>query len=264
MRADAMNSILFPTAELVRFIIVLTRLSGIMIFAPFFSSNSIPVSIRVAFTVVTAFVLTPSLPLRLIPSELGLSNMAGIFVTEILFGVVLGLAALCVFAGMQFAGQIISFQLGFSVINVIDPQTQVEAPVFSFLINYIGLLIFLMINGHHWFLMAINESFTALPIGGLQIRGALVEQIVGLSASILVIGLRIAGPVIAVTVIADVVIGIIGRTAPQINLLVVGMPLKLLIGFGCLSFSFYFLPRYLESVYLSLSKTLHSLVYAMS
>lgn len=259
-----MDPISVPTAEIVRFVLVLTRLSGIMILAPFFSNNTVPVQIRVVFSIVTAFILAPSLALNRIPPNLDLGNIAGVFISEVLFGLILGFAALCVFAGLQFAGQIISFQLGFSMINIIDPQTQVESSVFSFLLNYIGLLIFLLINGHHWFLLAINESFSLLPIGGVHMRGSLVAQIISFSASSLVIGLKIAAPVIAVTVITDIVMGIIGRTAPQIHLLVIGMPLKILVGFSCMSFSFYFMSHYLESLFLSLSRTLASLVHVMN
>lgn len=259
-----MDPIFVPTAEIVRFVLVLTRLSGIMILAPFFSSNTVPAHVRVVFSIVTAFILAPSLPLNRVPIDLDLGNIAGVFVSEVMFGVILGLAALCVFAGLQFAGQVISFQLGFSIINIIDPQTQVESSVFSFLLNYIGLLIFLLINGHHWFLLAINESFSVLPIGGVHIRGPLVAQMIGFSASTLIIGLKIAAPIIAVTVITDVVMGIIGRTAPQIHLLVIGMPLKLLVGFSCMSFSFYFMSHYLESLFLSLSRSLVSLAQAMN
>jgi flagellar biosynthesis protein FliR len=258
-----MDPILVPTTEIVRFILVLTRLSGLMILAPFFSSNSIPLHIRLVFSIVTAFILAPSLPLNRIPPDLNLGNIVGVFSSEILFGVILGFAALCVFAGLQFAGQIISFQLGFSIINIIDPQTQVESTVFSFIYNYIGILLFLLINGHHWFILAVYESFSVLPIGGAHISGPLAAQIIGMSASLLVIGVKIAAPIITVTIIVDIVIGIIGRTAPQINLLIVGMPLKLLVGFACMSFSFYFLSYYLENLFLSLSRTLFSLVHAM-
>ncbi len=258
-----MAPILLSTAEIIRFAIVLLRISGIMVFAPFFSNQSFPVQIRIAFSLVTAFVLAPSLPLKQLPVELGLSNITALFANEILLGLILGFAAMCVFAGLEFAGQIISFQLGFSLINVIDPQSNVEAPVFSFMQNYIGLLFFLLINGHHWFLLAVNESFSALPVGGIHLQAPLVEYIVRLSAEILVIGLRIAGPVIAVTIITDVIMGVIGRTAPQINIIIVGMPLKLLVGFGCLSFSFYFLPRYLEGIYSALFKGLFLLVRSM-
>jgi flagellar biosynthesis protein FliR len=256
-----MTPILFSTAEIVRFLIVLLRISGIMLLAPFFSSQTIPIHIRAAFALVTSFVLAPSLPLQAVPAELNLGNMVMLFPGELLYGVLLGFAAVCVFAGFQFAGQIISFQLGFSLINVIDPQTEVESSVFSFFQNYLGLLFFLLINGHHWFLLAINKSFAILPVGGAHIEASLAEYLIRLTAELLVIGLRIAGPVIAVSIITDVVMGVIGRAAPQINILIVGMPLKTLVGFGCLSFSFYFLPRYLGGVYSALYKTLFSLAH---
>jgi len=258
-----MTPFVFSAAEIVRFLIVLLRISGIMILAPLFSSQSIPVPIRIAFSLVASLVLAPSFPLQSLPSELNLGNIPALFLSEILFGAVLGFAAACVFAGFQFAGQVVSFQLGFSLINVIDPQTEVESSVFSFFQNYIGLLVFLLINGHHWFLLAVNESFTSLPVGGFQIQGPMANYLIHLSADLLVIGLRIAGPVIVVSVITDIVMGVIGRAAPQINIIIVGMPLKTLIGFGCLSFSFYFLPRYLEGIYSSLYKTLSSLVHAI-
>jgi flagellar biosynthesis protein FliR len=258
-----MAPILLSTAEIIRLVIVVTRISGIIILAPFFSNQLFPIQVRIAFTLMTAFVMAPSLSLKQIPAELDLSSVAALFVGELFIGLIIGFAALCVFAGLQFAGQIVSFQMGFSLINVIDPQSNVESPVFSFLYNYLGLLLFLLINGHHWFLQAINESFSYMAIGGIQVQAPLVEHIVRLSAHILVIGVRIAGPVIAVTVISDVLIGVIGRTAPQINILIVGMPLKLLVGFGCLSLSFYFLPRYLGGVFSDLSKMLFSLVHAI-
>lgn len=258
-----MAPILISTAEIVRFGIVLVRLSGIMIFAPFFSNKSVPLQLRAVFALVATLVLAPSLPLQSLPAELNLNNLTTVFVNEIMVGAVLGIAASMVFAGFQFAGQIISFQLGFSYINVIDPQTQVEAPVFSFINDYIGMLFFLLINGHHWFLLAISESFKSLPVGGLQLQAPLLAYIIRLSAEILVIGIRIAGPVIVVTVIADVVLGVIGRAAPHINIIIVGMPLKTLVGFSCLSFSFYFLPRYLEDLYSSLFNTLFALVRGM-
>jgi flagellar biosynthetic protein FliR len=165
---------------------------------------------------------------------------------------------------MQFAGQVISFHLGFALINQFDPQTNVEVPVFSFLYDYLGLLFFLLVNGHHWLLLAISDSFGPLPVGGVRIHGSVLAWILELSAQVLVIGLRIAGPVMVVTIIVDVVLGIIGHAAPQIHILIVGLPVKILVGFGCLSFSFYFLPRYLASIYSSLYKTLFSLVHAMS
>ena len=249
-----------PIAEVMRFVIVLTRLSGIMLCAPFFTGGYMPAHIRVVFTFFATLALTPALPLGNIPTGLGLGSIAVLLLYEIIFGLVIGFTALCIFAGLQLGGQIISFNIGFSMINLIDPQTQVNMPIFSFIINYIGLLLFILINGHHFFLLAVYESFTTLPVGGFVLDGPLINQIVGFTASLFVIGIKIAGPIIVVVVVVDIIVGLIGRAAPQIHVLVVGMPLKILVGFATLSISLYFFPRYLESLFLSLSRTIHALV----
>jgi flagellar biosynthesis protein FliR len=259
-----MTPIVFSFAEIVRFAVVLLRIAGIVIFAPLFSSQSIPYQIRIVFTLVATLVLAPCLPMGAVPAGFGLGDIVGLFSSEILLGAVIGFAASLVFAGFQFAGHIASFQLGFSLINLIDPQTNVEAPVFSFLQNYIALLFFLLINGHHWFFLAVNESFQYLPVGGIHLNADVVTSLIHLSAQVLSLGVRIAGPVILISVITDIVMGVIGRAAPQINILIVGMPLKILVGFGCLSFSFYFIPHLLEQVYSSLFRMLFSFAHTMN
>jgi flagellar biosynthetic protein FliR len=258
-----MAPIFISTAEIVPFGVVLLRLTGIMIFAPFFSSQSIPVHVRIVFSLASTLVLAPALPVHFIPPGLDLSSLTAVLINEIMVGATFGIAASLVFAGLQFGGQLISFQLGFSLINLIDPQSEVEAPVFSFIHNSVGLLFFLLINGHHWFLLAISESFRSIPVGGIHLDAPLMAHIIRLSSQVLVIGVRIAGPIIAVTVIADIVMGVIGRAAPHINILIVGLPLKVLVGFSFLSVSFYFLPRLLDDLYSSLFKTLFSLIKAM-
>ena len=229
--------------------------------APFFSNKMFPMHVRVAFTLMASLVMAPSLPLERIPATVNLGGATTFIIGELLVGLVIGFVAMCVFAGLQFAGQMISFQMGFSLINMIDPQSNVQVPVFSAFYSYLGLLLFLLIDGHHWFLQAINESFNYIGVGGMPIHALPIKSIVSMSAQILVIGVRIAGPIIAVTVITDILVGIIGRTAPQINILIVGMPLKLLIGFSCMSVSLYFIPRYLGNIFSSLSRMLFSLAH---
>jgi len=259
-----MEPFLVPTHEILRFLVALLRVSGVMLFAPFFGNQGIPFQMRAVLALLVAYVLAPSLPLGALPPGITLSGIATLAAGEILVGVLLGFAASCVFAGMQLAGQIISFQIGFSLINQLDPQTNVEMPVFSFLHNYVGLLFFLLINGHHWFLQAIGDSFRSLPIGGIEIDGHIMAWIIRLTADLFLIGLRIAGPIIIITTLVDFILGIIGRAAPQIHILIVGMPLKVLVGLGCASFCFFFLPRYLESVFSSLYKTIFSLLQTVS
>ena len=258
------RSVIFSMAEVVRFAIVLSRVAGIMVFAPFFNGRAIPAQVRIFLALIITLTLAPALSLGRIPAGYGINQMVSAAIGEIILGMVLGLTASFVFAGMEMAGQIIGFQLGFSLVNVIDPQSEVEVTVISFLENYIGLLFFLMINGHHWFLIAISDSLNYFPIGGVRLKGPVVYELIRLSSQIVVSGLQIAGPVVAVAVIADVVLGIIGRTAPQLHIIVVGMPLKMLVGISILSISFYFFPSLLGETYTQLFRNLFSLLHAMT
>jgi flagellar biosynthetic protein FliR len=258
-----MDPLIFSLAEVVRFAVVLIRVGGIIVFAPFFSSYSVPLQVRVMVALVATAALVPSLPLARVPTDIDVFHMLTLLVGETMIGLVLGLVSLFIFAGMQLAGQIISFQLGFAIIHVIDPESEVETTVFSFLENYLGLLFFLLINGHHWFFLAVSDSFNYLPVQGIQLRGPLVAAIIRLSSQILISGIQIAAPVIAVTVIADIALGIIGRAAPQINILIVGMPLKTLVGFACMSISFYFLPHYFSDMFAALYRDLFGLLHKL-
>jgi flagellar biosynthesis protein FliR len=253
----------FSTAQILSFVVVLFRVAGIMVFAPFFSSSAFPPQIKVIIPLVVAVALAPVVPQAQLPTNLGYGQIVALVVGDAIFGLILGLVASFVFGGLQLAGQLIGFQLGFSIVNVIDPQTAVETSVISILNNFIGLLLFLVINGHHWFFQAVSESLQYLPPGGIQFKGPVAEEVLRLSAQVFVSGLRIAGPVIAVTLITDVVFGMLSRAAPTINLLVVGMPAKTLIGLATLSIAFYFLPTLLGESFLQLSHDLLSLARGM-
>lgn len=245
------------------FAVVLFRVAGIMVFAPFYNGSAFPVQVKVILPLMVALVLAPVVPQAQLPSEYGLAQVITAVLGEIVIGIVLGLAASFIFGGLQLAGQIMGFQLGFSIINVMDPQTAVETSVISILNNFIGLMLFLLVNGHHWFFLAVSESLSYLPVGGVHLNGPLVEEVLRLSGRIFVSGLRIAGPVVAVTIISDIVLGLIGRAAHQVNILIVGMPVKTLVGLAAMSIAFYFLPAFLGASFLQLSRDLMGLVHGM-
>ncbi len=258
------HSVTFSMAEVVRFGIVMFRVMGLMIFVPLFNSRSIPPQVRVTAGLLITLALLPSMPLSAVPANFGLVQIVGTALSETVIGMVLGLTASFIFSGMQMAGHIIGFQLGFSLINVIDPQSEVETTAIEFMENYVGMLFYLLLNCHHWFLLAVSSSFGYLPVQGARVNGPLVQEIIRLSSQIFTSGLQIAAPVLAVSVIADAVLGILGRAAPQIHLLVVGMPVKTLVGIIFLSISFYFLPQLLGDYYGRLYQNLFALVHAMA
>jgi flagellar biosynthetic protein FliR len=258
-----MLSISISSAQVMSFTVVLFRVAGIMVFAPFYSGSTFPAQIKVILSLIVALALAPVVPQAQLPPEYGLLQIITIVLGEALIGLVLGLVASFIFGGLQLAGQIMGFQLGFSIINVMDPQTSVEISVISILNNFIGLALFLLINGHQWFFLAVSESLSYLPVGGAHVSGPLVQEVLRLSGRVFVSGLRIAGPVVAVTIIADIAVGLVGRAAHQINILIVGMPVKTLVGLAALSIAFYFLPSFLGTSFLQLSRDLMDLVHGM-
>ncbi len=253
----------FSMAQIMSFAVVLFRVAGIMVFAPFYNATSFPPQIKVIVPLVVALTLAPMVPQAELPVELGFSQGVLAMLGEVLVGMVLGLTASFIFGALQLAGQIVGFQLGYSLVNVIDPQSMVETSVISILNNLVGIMLFLLINGHHWFFQAVSESLTYLPVGGIHLRGPLVQEVMKLSGQVFTSGLRIAGPVVAVTAMADVVVGMIGRAAPQINILIVGMPIKTLVGLAALSVAFYFLPAFLGESFAQLSRDMIGIVHSM-
>lgn len=258
-----MISLVFSQSDIVRFGIVLFRVAGIMTFAPFFSSRAVTYQVRIALTLTATLAMAPSVSLGPIPSETNMGTLLGLVMGEVAFGMMLGLVASFIFAGLQFAGQVVAFQLGFSLANLIDPQSEVETSVVSFLYYYLGVLLFLLINGHHWFFLAVNDSFNYLPVQGVTLHAPLINDLIRLSSQMFVSGMQIAAPVLAITIISDIVLGILGRAAPQIHILIVGLPLKSLVGFAALSISFYFLPQLLAKYYLQLHHDLFALLQRM-
>jgi flagellar biosynthetic protein FliR len=255
-----MISLSFSAVQIMSFTVVLFRVAGIVIFSPFYSSGAFPIQVKVILPLIVALNLTPLVPSYQLPPDFDLVQVVTLVFGETLVGVVLGITSSFIFGALQLAGQIAGFQLGFSIINTIDPQTAVESSVISILNNFIGLALFLTVNGHHWFFQAVSDSLNFLPVGGVHLRGPLVEEVLRLSGQMFSAGLRIAGPVIVVTVIADVVLGLIGRAAPQIHVLMEGMAVKILVGMAGLSVALYFLPNFLNQSFLQLSRDMMSVV----
>lgn len=220
-----------PAAWILTYLLVLARVAGLMIFAPFLGSPGIPALIRVALSVGLSLALFPvvqdKVPAVAIDSMALLPILAG----ELVMGIALGLVGQLFASALQVAGHLIGFQMGFGIINIIDPQTQVESSVISLFQNLVGILVFLAIDAHHWFIQAITDSYDIVGPQAIRHSAALTNEMIRLGGQMFVVGFKLAAPVVIVLIIVDIVLGIIGRAAPQIHILIVGMPLKTLAGF---------------------------------
>lgn len=208
------------------------RVAGLLLVAPFFSHLAVPVRVKAALVVFLTALLYPVSGPHAAPA--GVVHWTAIFLSESLVGFLIGLSAMLVFEAAQFAGQLLGVQVGLSLVSVLDPQTQADSPVLSMFLQTVLMLLFLEMNVHHWLLRAMADSFRFLPAGSASLTGSLTDNILRCASAIWVVGFEIAAPVVAATLTADVVFAFLGKASPQMPVLLVGMPLKIVIGLGTL------------------------------
>jgi len=216
---------------------ILLRMSLILFMTPIFSSIHIPTSLKalISFTLANIIFLLPHqhiAPLTSDPLPL-LQIVAG----EIIFGLVVALSILIVFAAFQFAGELISFQMGFGFAQVADPQSGVQMGFLSGWFQLVATLIFMSLNGHHMVIKLIVETFRTIPIGGFVLTTDTYGKMVGLFSYLFVIGIKAAAPAMIALLFTQVALGLISKFAPQINILVASLPVTIALGFLFLSFS---------------------------
>jgi flagellar biosynthetic protein FliR len=224
------------------------RVSGLMLFAPFFSSAMIPSRMKVAMTVTITAVLYPVYASHVQP--IAVTQWPLVVASEMLVGIAIGLATNAIIEAAQLAGQVLSIQMGYSLVNILDPNTQVESTVVSILHQGLALLIFLSLGVHRWILRAIAQSFDYLPPGTAMMNSVLSRALLHEGAVILELGMQIAAPVLAATLLADFVLGLLGKASPQMPLMLLGPAIKSMLGVLLLGSTIAFWPRLFEKYFL--------------
>jgi flagellar biosynthetic protein FliR len=217
------------------------RIGGMFLFPPFFSSDAIPVPVKAALTIALTALMYPVYgPIALHVDVLGWLRVAA---GELTIGLLLGLSLQFVFEAALAAGQMIGVQTGYSLITVLDPQTQADTQVLAIFHQLTALLIFLRLDVHHWLLRGLAASFIYLPPGTAT---ASFEASVGLlreAGGIWLAALQIAIPVILATLLVDVALGFLGKASPQLPVMLVGLSVKNLIGLTALAGTLALWPR---------------------
>ncbi|MFH2054992.1 MAG: flagellar biosynthetic protein FliR [bacterium] len=206
------------------------RVAGLFAIAPVLGHRLVPVQVRIPLTLLLAYFLfsyTGSVPIELGES---LWPLAGLALREFGFGVLLGFLFQILFLGVQFGGGVIGYQIGFALVNVIDPSTSTNVSIISQMKLLIATLVFLLINGHHVVLQALFESFKLVPLGQISLNTLAAEGIVRFAGETFIIGVKLAAPVVVTLFVTDLCLGILARTMPQMNVFIVGFPLKIGVG----------------------------------
>ena len=230
------------------FVLVLVRMSSLFVVTPVFGRKEMPGYMKIGLAFFCSFILVPLLGDVNIEYN-SILSYAVLAAKEILVGIILGYVSFLVFSALYVAGQIIDMQIGFGMVNVLDPTMNTQVPLTGNFIYILTTMLFLMIDGHHVLLSALYKSYSLLPIGSFGFSEVMVDNMISIFIETFVIGLKISMPVIAAVLLSEVALGILAKTVPQMNVFVVGMPLKIGVGLAAMLFAMPVFIRILDVVF---------------
>ena len=249
---------LFSEGRTAAFILLFVRFSSLFMAVPIFSHANIPMSLKAAMAFFFTVVFFDSLPQLQIPLDTLTLTVA--ILGEMLFGLTVGIVLQLAYHVITFAGGQVSFMMGFSLASAIDPQSGISMPIVSQFLALIALMILLALDLHHWIILLASESIATVPLGGFMVTPELFRYIMHGMMNMFVVGFMIAFPITALTMLADVIFGMLMKTMPQFNLLVIGMPIKIGVAFlvlmATLSATMMIVSSQMQSAYNFLEKLL--------
>lgn len=223
---------LLSPKNIVGFIMVVTRLSGMMASAPLFSTYPIPPQVKAWLVALVAFIMYPLVSANsnfIVPTSM--PEMTLFLLKEFGVGFLIGFLANFIFVGIQMAGQLVSQQIGLAMSSMLDPATQSNIPVIGELYLMLTTMIFLALDAHQWLFAAVYQSFIKIPPGlDMLFTPIIVEQVLHLSSKMFGVALGLVLPIFCVLFVLEVLLGVLAKMVPQMNIFMVAIPLKIYVG----------------------------------
>ena len=229
---EYISQLLFNKYEM--FLLVLTRVSGIFIISPFFSSQNIPNILKIGFSFILSILISVTLDINI---DLKSTTFVVAIAKELMVGLIIGFISYMFFTIFYIMGQLIDMKIGFGMVNVMDPQHKVQVPLMGNFYYILAFLILLSINGHHIIINAVIDSYEFIPIGKFVFDEDTSFSLINILSKTFATGFKLAAPIIGIIFLMDLLLGILARTIPQMNVFVVGMPLKIFVGLLIISVS---------------------------
>jgi len=250
---------IFTPKNLILFVVVFTRLGGLMTTAPLISSYPIPAQIKVWFIAMIAFIMFPMVLAKVgfqIPTNIPALTL--ILLKEFIIGYIIGFIAHIVFYGVEIAADLISMQMGLTAAQAMNPMTGDTSSILTQAYTIVASMIFIGIDGYSWMFSALFKTFTILPPGyGFFVTGQFTHNVITLTSQIFSVGVGLALPIFSVLLITDVLLGFVAKMMPKMNIFMVSMPVKIFLGFTLLIM---LLPRMCTEIQLLFGRYLGSIL----
>ena len=249
------------TEQIEILVFVFLRVSAIVVTMPIFGTGSAPARVKAGLSLMIALLVFPFVEITPPPTEV--LTLVLRMIGEVMIGIIIGFAVRLIFAGVQLAGQLAGFMMGFAIVNVFDPLTSAQVSILAQVQYLFAVLLFLAVDGHHIFLGAITESYQLVYPLGFHFSGELVQVIAGLAGDIFTIAIKIGAPAVTALLIVDIGFGLIARTVPQMNILIVGFPVKIAVGLLGFGLALPLVARMLGGIFVGFGISLQNLLRLM-
>ena len=239
--------------------LVLVRVSGMVAFAPFFSSTALPMRVKAVFVGAVAFLLAPLVAaLPHAQATISFSAILG----ELSIGLVYGLSLALLSEMMLFAGQMVGLQFSFSLVNLMDPASAIQTPLLGDLFQLMGTLVLITAGLDRILLASMVRSFHAVPLGAFALAPPTALAIVRAAGGVFLAAVELAAPVLAATMLLEIAVALLGKLSPQLPVMMLTVPLKTLTGFVILTGSLALWPRFIEARFAGLLDMAERLIAA--
>lgn len=244
-------------------VLIVSRASGLFILAPIFSDRTLPVRIKAALVLVLSLALLPVASPENFPIVNSVWQLAGLAFHELLVGLMIGIVFIVIFWAAQTAGGLVGYQIGFAMVTMLDPSTNSRVSIIGQFWYMIAIVFFFAINGHHLIIGSLVDSYTVIPLGMVDVNLGLGEMLMRYTASVFILALKIASPVMVTLFLVDVSLGTVAKLMPTMNVFFVGFPIKIGVGLLIMAMSLPVLTYVMEKAVLHLDEEMHAVLLSL-
>lgn len=213
------------------FILVFIRIQGLFISAPFYAGSAMPVRFKLALGFFTSLVAVPMVVGMGLKPSTDLADLGIKIVSNFVFGAAIGIFVYIIISAFQVSAQVFSMQMGLGMNEVFDPVSDTQVPAIGNILAIMVLFLLLRVDGQFYLVRAIVDSFKSVDLISANSSGTLIRGLISAVGTMFDIGMRISLPIIGVSLLLDIAMGLISRVAPQFNIMIMGFNIKLIAGF---------------------------------
>lgn len=216
--------------QFIVFLMVFMRVTSLVSTVSAFFPIGTPNLAKVGIGLISAMIIAPSIDPGMLPSVINTGTLALLMGKEIILGITLGFIINLIFDTVQMAGRFMDFSVGFSMAAIYDPQMEDSVSIMGRIMYWICLAVFILVDGHHLLIKSIIESFTMVPVGSFVLTTSMITYIIQVIFEFFSIALKIAIPIIIIILICEIVLGLVSRVMPQLNAMILAIPIKIAVG----------------------------------